>query len=181
MLIFRFVLLLFILSSPVNKDRVIAWNPSKKLTWADFQGEPDVHSRAAAVTSSGITFSYSLKRSNNRITGMNVLAEAHFYPAYSWVNKSVATDYILFHEQLHFDITELHVRILRQRISTLPINQDLKSQLDALHQLSKKEMQEMQLLYDEQSRNSTNREMQLQWSTIIQERLESLEKFASPN
>ncbi|WP_455169788.1 DUF922 domain-containing protein [Aegicerativicinus sediminis] len=181
MLFFRIILGLTFLLCSVNKDRVIPWKPSQKLTWADFQGEQDVQSKAAAVTSSGITFSYSLKRNNNKITGFNVIVEAHFYPDYSWYNKDVATNHILSHEQLHFDITELHVRKLRQGISKLPISQDVKNQLDALHQLSKQEMQEMQLLYDKQSKNSTNREMQLYWNNFISERLYELERFASPN
>jgi len=181
MFLCRIFLLLNFIAIPGNKDKVIAWRPNVKLSWSDFKGPLDIYSDAAAVTSSGITFSYSLEKSNNRILGFNALVQAHFYPEHSWFNGNKVNNHILAHEQLHFDITELHVRLLRYKISRLKLSQNIKKELDQLHKQAKIEMEEMQLLYDSESRNSTNKELQMKWEKFVHEKLEELDAFASPN
>ena len=102
-----------------------------------------------------------------------------FYPDKSWYNKSVADAYILAHEQLHFDITELHVRKFRKQISQLKVSNALKSILDRLHQNINTELSIMQNLYDKESNNSINREQQAKWSRYVQNELKALEAFKS--
>ena len=64
-----------------------------------------------ASTSSGIAYSYREVNGDKRIK-INVFC--NFYPQKSWQSKNDATDYILKHEQTHFDISELYKRILKK-------------------------------------------------------------------
>ena len=86
----------------------------------------DQNTDAVAVTASGITFSFSVSQSNAVFVDFNAEVEAHFYPEKSWYLKDKGDDHILAHEQLHFDITELHVRQLRFNISRLKVSQNIK-------------------------------------------------------
>ncbi|NRA94179.1 MAG: DUF922 domain-containing protein [Psychroserpens sp.] len=176
----RTVLLLFccvITLSP--NDEVMEWNASRQLTWEDFRGKPNRQTSAAAVTASGITFSYSVRTSDDVIVSFDANAEAHFYPDNSWYIPERCNDYILKHEQLHFDITELHVRIFRYRMLRLRVTQNVRQELDRLHKQINKELAEMQTAYDEQSDHSRNKDSQAQWNAYVAENLEKFKAFRS--
>lgn len=160
-----------------KSDDSLLWRDDLKLTWNDFKGEQNRESNAVAVTASGITFSYKVRKANSRIIDFTPSVEAHFYPEKSWVKLELADDYILAHEQLHFDITELHVRKFRKQISALKITQNLGSILDRLHQNINKELSEMQHHYDSESNNSINKEAQSKWENFIAQELEIYEDF----
>lgn len=164
--------------SPEN-EMVMSWRDDLKLTWNDFKGTQNIQSDAVAVTASGITFGYSVRKANSKIVDFTVSVEAHFYPEKSWVVKALANDYILAHEQLHFDITELHVRKFRQQISTVKVSQHLGSELDRLHKSINKELATMQNQYDTESNNSINKEVQIKWVTFVKKELKKHEAFKS--
>src|SRR5690349_19213237 len=98
------LLILPFLSFP-NEDNIIDWSASRKLTWADFKGKPDPASTNAALTHSSITL--SSEYSNKQIKYM---VSCKFNKLLSW--GRVKNDYILKHEQGHFDIAEAHARLL---------------------------------------------------------------------
>ncbi|WCO02478.1 DUF922 domain-containing protein [Psychroserpens ponticola] len=170
-----FLILALCLNSSAKNEDTISWNESNKLSWADFKGPKDTSSDAAAVTASGITFSYAVRKTDDRITGFDAEVFAHFYPESSWFIKDRCNDYILAHEQLHFDITELHVRIFRYRLAQLEASQNIKTKLNEVHKTVNKELSDMQHQYDSQSRNSINKEEQAKWTSYV---AENLQKFA---
>ena len=57
-----FSLFLFLVSP--NTEDTLLWRDDLKLTWKDFKGKKDVQTDAVAVTASGITFAYSVRRNN---------------------------------------------------------------------------------------------------------------------
>lgn len=171
--------LLFIFVGIDSTDETITWNASKKLTWADFRAKPDVQSNAAALTASGITFGYSVKTSGSKIIDFSATVEAHFYPNRSWFLKDKSDDYILGHEQLHFDITELYVRKFREQLNRVRVNQNLKVQLNKLHNSVNEALNETQKRYDKQTNHSINVEMQKQWESFIAAELKALDKYKS--
>lgn len=174
-----FLILTLVTFNTVDDVETIEWNESQKLLWNDFKGKAKTNTDAAAVTASGITFSYSVKKTDGQITSFKTQAYAHFYPKSSWYIASRCNDHILKHEQLHFDITELHVRIFRYRISLLEVSNNVKSQLNALHKEINKELADMQEAYDTQSQNSINKEAQAKWNTYVAENLKTFEAFKS--
>ncbi|WP_298903563.1 DUF922 domain-containing protein [uncultured Psychroserpens sp.] len=179
MLLRILIVVLSVLIVPENNEVKIPWSESKKLTWADFRGPVDTNTDAVAVTASGITFSFSVKESNKRLVSFKAQANAHFYPEKSWYIKAKGDDHILAHEQLHFDITELHVRILRYQISRLKMSQQIKEDLRRVHVKANEDLAKMQNAYDTQSQNSINKEQQAIWSEFVKSELKKFEDFKS--
>jgi hypothetical protein len=174
-----FLIALFLGFTAPDNEVTLMWRDDLKLTWNDFKGEKNRETDAVAVTASGITFSYSVRKSNTRIVDYKAIIEAHFYPNKSWVIKQLADEYILAHEQLHFDITELHVRKFRRQISDVKVSQSLGSVLDKLHLNINKELAAMQNQYDSESNNSINTEAQAKWIVFVAKELKKYEAYKS--
>ena len=171
-------LYLFLGATSINMS-IISWRDDYKLQWQDFKGQPHNDTNAVAVTASGITFGYSIKTSNTKIIDFSTTIEAHFYPEKSWYSKERADDYILAHEQLHFDITELHVRKLRKQIAQVKVSQNLKSKLNLLHKTSNIKLAAMQDKYDTETNNAIDKDFQNQWEIFIQKELQNYEAYKS--
>lgn len=162
-----------------NDEVTITWNESYNLSWSDFQGPAKVDTDAVATTASGITFSYSIKKSSKRIVGYKTKIFAHFYPEKSWYRPEHADKHILAHEQFHFNITELHARKFRQRVAQIAISSSLNTQLDKIHQDINKELSKLQEQYDAETDFSRNFEQQARWQKYIQDELDKLSKYKS--
>ncbi len=173
------VLSCIVLLGASPNEESFTWNENRKLTWADFKGSVDPNSDAVALTASGITFGYSINRTNKRITGFKATIESHFYPYKSWYVRGKADDYILGHEQLHFDITELYARKFREQVARLKVSQNVKQQLDVLYANINKALAETQNAYDTQSAHSMDPEMQKKWDQRIKEELKLLDRYKS--
>lgn len=172
-----FLTLLFVGS--VSNEETMSWHETSKLTWADFKANPDLESDAVALTASGITFGYSVKTSGKKIVDFSTTVEAHFYPNKSWYLKDKSNIHILGHEQLHFDITELYARMFRQQISKLKVNQNVKKQLNKLHEAINIAVNETQRKYDKETQHSINAVKQREWDNFIEKELKRLEQFKS--
>lgn len=169
--------LIFLFVGKNPEDRTMTWDASRKLTWADFRANPDSESDAVALTASGITFGFSLKTSGNTILDFSTSVEAHFYPNKSWYFKEKGNAYILKHEQLHFDITELYARKFREQLSRLPVSRTVKEQVDAMHKTINEDLDKAQKRYDLETEHSINKVMQKHWEDFIAEELKALDQF----
>src|SRR4030095_410726 len=96
-------------------EQFIEWSPVKRLTWDDYLARPSSTSDAAAITSTALGVEYHLK--NNSLT---YTITCRFSKTASWGRHK--TDYILLHEQGHFDITELFARKLAKQLKTYKFN-----------------------------------------------------------
>ena len=181
MALLKYILILSVLLcvSTVNTDDTMAWRDHYKLSWLNFKGQPEPNSTAVAVTASGITFGYSLKRIDNKIVSFNANVEAHFYPEKSWYIKDRADAYVLAHEQLHFDITELHVRKFRKQIAQLKVSPHIQQDLQKLHRDINKALADMQNRYDTETNNSIDKETQSKWIRFINEELKRYNTYKS--
>ncbi|WGD34049.1 hypothetical protein [Olleya sp. YS] len=157
----------------------LSWSEHYKLTWNDFKGQPNPDTDAVAVTASGITFSYSIKQSNKKVVGFKTLVKAFFYPEHSWCKAEQVDAHVLGHEQLHFDITELHARLFRQRIAKIKPHDDLAQTLQELHKTIEDDLANMQHTYDAESNFSIDVVGQQKWKDSIAIRLKATEKFKS--
>ncbi|TYA71545.1 DUF922 domain-containing protein [Seonamhaeicola marinus] len=163
----------------VQDEPVISWNDSYKLTWADFKDSPNPNTSAVAITASGISFGYSIKQTDTQVVGFSTEVYAHFYPEQSWYKPERADAHVLAHEQLHFDITELHARKLRYRISQLGISNTIKNKLRQLQKDINTELRALQNKYDSETDHSRNFEAQAQWNAYIAKELKTYSRFKS--
>lgn len=173
--LFLFLLLPLVIFSftPRKNNDAIPWSAGRKLVWDDFKGKPDDNSTNAALTSSGIEFGYNYR--DNKLT---YTIGCLFEQAKSW--GKIKTDYILSHEQGHFDISEIHARKLNKALKAYRVNvSTLSKDVQAIYQQLMKEQTEMQSEYDEDTNHSRNKELQRLWLKKIKNELDQLEDYAN--
>src|SRR5215470_809137 len=98
-----------------QNEQFIEWSSAKRLTWEDYLAKPSSSSDAAAITSTALGVEYHLK--NNTLS---YIITCRFSKTNSWGRHK--TDYILQHEQGHFDITELFARKLAKELRGYKFN-----------------------------------------------------------
>jgi len=151
----------------------IPWLHERMLEWEDFQCAPNRKSDAVASTSTSLGLAYQIK---NRQLSFSITCA--FSKTKSW--GTLKTDYILAHEQGHFDITEIYARKLHQALSFYKFNSKTYGQdINRIYQRIVKEKEHFQNLYDGQSDHSRNKRIQANWAEIIDSLLVETESFAN--
>ena len=163
-------------SSTTFEDEKIQWSEDYKLQWSDFKAPHRSGVSYVASTTSGISFSYTYSERNGSID-LKVTVLCNFYPESSWVNPNEASEYILGHEQAHFDISEIHARKLRKRISERTFTKNSKKELTDLYNNVNEERENMQRLFDRESDHSKNKEEEFRWEAIIKQQLEKYDHW----
>jgi hypothetical protein len=150
----------------------IYWSAGEKLNWDDFNATPDDRTDALAVTGSAISASYSFKDSQVKMG-----ARSFFLRSKSWVKKK--EDYLLRHEQLHFNITEIYARKIRKAFSksSTTDNKSSKALYKKVFSSLNAECKEYQNKYDRETRHSIIKEKQLEWDEKITKELEDLDDY----
>jgi len=169
------VLFLLIFTTSTEREK-IAWSKDYKLSWSDFKAKTAGGVGFVASTNSGISFFYEYKIKND-IPEINYTVTSNFYPQLSWYDKNVANDYILKHEQTHFDISELFARILRKNISETTFTKNVKEELDALYETSEKERRKLQKKFDLETDHSKIKVQEHKWETFVAKQLEEYEQW----
>ncbi|HUQ65356.1 MAG TPA: DUF922 domain-containing protein [Flavitalea sp.] len=169
-------LLIFPLFLSVSKeDNIIEWNASRKLTWADFKGAPDPSSSNAALTNSSITvgFEYSNK-------GLTHSIKCKFNKLLSW--GRIRNDYILNHEQGHFNIAEGYARLLHKNLNEYVFNsKTVSDDINKIYAETMKEHVNMQKQYDMITDHSLDTAQQNIWDKKIDAMLKHLEAYSKYN
>ncbi len=168
-----FLLLLSVSSFGQGGDEeLISWNESKKLTWADYKGKakPDTDAAASTATYLGIEYNFSNKGFDYKIT-------CSFSKTKSWgLHK---TDYILSHEQGHFDIAEIFARKLNKKMSEYKFNKNnFKDDLKKIYVNITSEKEEMQNDYDRETNHSIIKDKQTEWLRKIENMLTEHRQYA---
>lgn len=177
MKIITLILLAGLLSTPSllfaqdSKEELMDWNASRKLTWADYKSKPNPESDAAASTTTLLLINYSINNS-----GLTYKIQSKFSKTRSWgLHK---TDYILSHEQGHFDIAEIFARKLHKKMSEYKFDRrNYQKHLDKIYQEVVDEKSKMQNQYDKETNHSINKEEQAKWLKKIAELLEEYEDY----
>src|SRR5690349_706212 len=99
-----------VVAAPATEtEDFISWSGDRLLTWEDFKCEPKTGTDAVASTSTSLGIAYQLV--DGKLT---YDVTCNFSKVKSW--GSMKTDYILAHEQGHFDITEIYARKLHEAL-----------------------------------------------------------------
>lgn len=151
----------------------IPWTPLQRLSWEDFQCEPKRGTDAVASTSTSLGIAYQLQ--NGKLT---YHITCNFSKVKSW--GLMKTDYILAHEQGHFDITEIFARKLNEALQNYEFNRrTFKKDINEIYQNIVAQKEEFQKMYDGDSDHSRNRKQQYDWLIKIQKLLDETVTFAS--
>lgn len=144
------------------------WSASRPLTWADFQGQPDFMSGAAAL--SAYVISYDTECAG-RVFVPRVVSR--FLPQISWVKSqhlmNRASSQILSHEQTHFDLSEVQARRARQELLALPSPCDLTAQeFDRMFAAFGRRDGDLQQQYDRETAHGTDERRQNEWQLRVE-------------
>lgn len=168
-----FLLTIFACIGTNVPKNAIPWRKNTLLNWSNFKTlQKAPHN--GALTTAMLTFGYSC--TNNKIQ-WNV--GCWFIPDQSWVKSTMKNDYVLAHEQLHFDIAEIYARKLRQQLSEKVKTCKDASIADKLYSKTISELDLYQDRYDRETRHGMNEEQQASWSKSIQAQLAATEAWTS--
>lgn len=158
-----------------NAEELISWSANKKLTWADYKGSPKPGADAVASTATYLGIEYSF---NNKGFGYKITCS--FSKTRSW--GSHKTDYILAHEQGHFDIAEIFARKLNWRMSEYRFDKNnFKTDLKKIYDEITREKEVMQNDYDRETNHSIKKEKQVEWLKKIDQALTEYRDFSNYN
>lgn len=118
--IFFFVGFITLMSFTFVKDNFILWQENKKLKIQDFKAENNdttkVNQQQFLGAISAIRIEYSsFQRNKNSVPDFSI--KTYFDPNESWM--LLKNYYVLQHEQIHFDLTELYARKMRKSVESL--------------------------------------------------------------
>jgi Bacterial protein of unknown function (DUF922) len=177
--LFSYLLLFFLAGSSSflfaqsNNEELLDWSTTRKLTWADYKSNPNPESDAAASTTTYLGISYNISSHS-----FSYKIESRFSKTRSWgLHK---TDYILNHEQGHFDIAEIFARKLHKKMSEYKFNRKTyQKDLDKIYDEVTKEKTAMQNNYDIETNHSIRKKAQDEWLEKIVLMLEEYADYAN--
>lgn len=127
------LILVFLLPcrSTAQKGEILIYDPGYRLCWNDFLGQPDI-----SENSKGAQISTTLQLKSVKVdfwTGKaKFKALAVMEKENSWVRSNFKNDYVLAHEQVHFDIAYLIARKMEDDINKLRVSISNKKLINSL-------------------------------------------------
>jgi hypothetical protein len=153
--------------SALPAQSTVYYDRARKLTWDDFDGIPRDMGIVAAITYSGFGYKADI-RSQDGKSILNIKVYCYFDKNKSWVKDGKATEYILAHEQHHFDISYIATCIFIDRIQSTVFNAgSLNTTLPVIYNECLDIMNRMQDEYDTQTKNGQSKDKQAEWDRKI--------------
>ena len=156
----------FLFISPIlmtAQENAVEWTPEVELKWNDFKGTPNEQSIIAAVTASGISYTFNALERDGYYE-VDYTVNTFFYPDQSWYRPQMCDELVLSHENLHFDITELFARKMRKEMDQTHFTENVRAEIKAIYNRILKELAAFQQRYDTETDFSRNRGAQLRWN-----------------
>ena len=171
--LFTWFLLLFSAAEPViSTSENISWKSSRRLTWDDFKAQADAKDPLHALTATNIDMKAKCDDGE-----LKVKVESTFATKESW-SKNKKSERLLFHEQLHFDITEIYARRLYKELTNLKNACDNPAQLNKITDRVFEEWKAQEDLYDKETNHGLNQDAMKIWAEKVSSELKSLEAYA---
>ncbi len=148
-----------------------------KLTWKDFSGKADATSSFKATT----TYKFQTRLNNLKfkkdtadLSGYEIDLELD--GPKSWVKKGKETDYLLKHEQGHFDIGILLAREILREVNTPRFTKfNFQNGLNKIINTVSEKYRKMGVEYDKETDHSKNSTAQEKWNDLIEQALNESE------
>ena len=153
----------------------IYWNDWYKLEWSDFMADPQDDARVAALSSIGLPYKYKTDGEGELDFTINVC----FIKNESWSKDEQRNNLLLQHEQIHFDIAELHRRkIVKAVLDANFTKSNYKEKLnEIIERIWRKEYRAMQDRYDKETNYSKVIKEQINWNKYVYQQLRNYEDY----
>jgi hypothetical protein len=168
--VFIMLLVLTGLSAFAQDANKKSWDTANPMQWTDFQGQVESSSNFAAVTHSGMSYTWHRQVFNGR-SNFTFTAVSYMDKSKSWVREGKQTPALLSHESLHFDISEFFARKLLVALKNCQYTDDYKNEIDRLYKQMMEARMAMEEKYDAQSNHSANKIKQALWALYVSELL----------
>jgi hypothetical protein len=171
--LFGCILMSYSYTRVLQSEGKILWG-EKQLIWSDFKGKPDLNSSDAAH------IVYSIKIFVKKLSSDSVAVgvESYFYTNESWTRTS--SDTALKHEIGHFDLVEIYSREIRKKITEATFTySNLSNEIDNIFKPLRKQCDNTQDKYDNETNHSKNYLKQIHWEKFIKLRLDSLSEYST--
>lgn len=146
----------------------------RPLTWRDFDGKVKKESPFHAET----FWEISYKMATARFSGDTAITDAEIELSLgekSWVKKDKQTDYLLKHEQGHFDIAVICAREMMLIFkNTTFYKKDYRAKSYAVYFDIMKKYRELEKQYDNETRHSMDEAQQQKWDEYISRELKKV-------
>ncbi len=156
---------------PSKDSNKILWSKDYSLQWKDFKGPARENAGYDAMTA----YSVESGKENDKFGIF-----CYFEKNKSWRIKKKESDFLLKHEQYHFNLAEVYARKIRKQIIELDLLKDPK-QLDKVFKENLKQLEIDQKAYDKETNHSKIPEPQVKWEKNIDEQLQELVNFSNPS
>lgn len=174
----KFLAFLF-LSSNLFCQKIL-WSENKKLVWDNFKSTVNRHGRTDVVAYTNCGIQYEVVKSSEPKVPVKLTIQAVFTEDKSWKDVKRITDYVLVHEQKHFDIAEVYARKLRKEVSEkVRTSGEFNKYFQAIYLKTLKDYQNFQVTYDKETQHGINKEKQAEYNQIISTELENLNSFTT--
>lgn len=170
-----------LLAANVMFGQTIVWQEGKKLIWDNFKSPVNKVNTLNVAAYSNCGWEYSVVKPSNPVLPVKIEIKAVFNEDKSWKDNRKIDEYILLHEQKHFDIAELFVRKFRKQVAEKIINSgDYDRLFRSIYNMISSEYKRFQAAYDKDTRHGMNEERQSEYNAIISQELENLKSYRNP-
>jgi len=167
----RFLFLgIFLFAGAASEPRMrFTYEEKSQLSWSDFIGIPINNVPYHASVNSGIGYTFKSQTVNGKVI-VTTTANSYFYPEFSWKrNVDESNPALLAHEQLHWEITELHTIMLRKQFKTYVAGKNPKKDIGLIFENIESQRKTMQASYDKETGHGRNKEAQNNWEMRVTE------------
>lgn len=173
----KWIFIVSLLITNVLSAQKITWKEGQKLNWNNFKSKINNQKGKNVVAYTNCGWAYSYVKSTNPKAPVKIEIETVFNEHKSWKDSKKINDFILNHEQKHFDIAEIFARKLRKEVAEkVKTSEDFDRVFKGIYNQVLKEYTEFQILYDEETEHGMDKEKQTEYNTFISEELEKLKK-----
>lgn len=161
----------YVVNDGTANNNNINYQPNVILSWADFKGKPVAASDAAALTNAGFGVKLMFRRVENT-SHLVINVSCNFSRKDSWVKPGNKTDYILNHEQKHFDIAYIHTLLFIQNLRKASFsNSNYAAVIEKVYNETALGMSKAQNQYDGETSHSRIESKQAVWDKKISDQL----------
>lgn len=174
------VFLACLLISNVLFSQKIVWKEDVKLNWSNFKSKANNQRGEDVVAYTNCGWVYSVIKSTNPKSPVKVKIETVFNEDKSWKDSKRINDYVLGHEQKHFDVAEVFSRKLRKEVAEkIKTSGDFNKNFQGIYNRILNDYKNFQIAYDKDTKNGMNEEKQKEYDRLIAEELENLKSYTT--
>jgi len=174
----KWISLCFFLFANALFGQKIIWQEDRKLDWDNFKSSVNRKNRPDVAAYTHCGWEYSVVKSTNPKSPVKIEIAAIFNEDRSWKDVKKINDYILLHEQKHFDIAEMFVRKFRKEIQEkIKTSGDYNKNFKAVYSKISNDYKNFQMSYDRVTEHGMNKEKQAEYNAIIAEELDNLKSY----